>query len=161
MISTNVTRRPVTRRPVTQPAAPGRMVLDKIIIFLCSANVTKLIVGANIDENGTAQIKICRNVCGESDVIHTTTLTSFSATSYLNVYEYKLNEPVMVNVGNYIEVEYSKGSPYQIYYQRNRQRDSNGELLPDRPLVSVVVEGESKQLIFTFMSSVTCTPFII
>ena len=156
MISTNV-----TRRPVTQPAAPGRMVLHEIIRFPCSANVTKLIVGAKIDENGTAQIKICRDVCGESDIIHTTTLTSFSATSYLNVYEYKLNQPVMVNVGNYIAVEYSEGSPYQIYYQRHRQRDSNRKLLPDRPLVSVVVEGESKQLMFTFMSSATCTPFIL
>ena len=157
MFSTSVT--PLVTSPAPQPVAPDQMVSH--INFQCSGNVTELIVGAKLDENATAQIKICNARCGKDDVIHTTTLTSFSATSYINVYECKLIQPVMVDVGNYIAIEYSKDSSY-IYYQHRRWRNSTTEPFKDRPLVSVeVAKGSSKLLMFIFMFSATYTPFIL
>ena len=111
--------------------------LHRDITFNCVANVTKVSVAAKVNKEDTraTKIKICRGGCGGSNNIYTFSLTSFNVTSYLNVYEYVLDPPVVVSQGCYIVTEHSSGSSSSIYYQQ----------LTDKPLMSVKLDRESKE----------------
>ena len=114
---------------------PGK-VSNQRVGFNCNrTTLTNWTVGARIMGNNyqnAGQIIIRTTNVRPSQLPSTTVLRSLNVTSYLNVYEYELDDKIFVRQDQYIAVNST-----QIYYQHCGLMNSQSGRCIDRPLVVV------------------------
>lgn len=131
MAATSLTTYPESRR-------------SPISMSVCSnGHLKKLFVGARITDKGTPPLIYIRSFFSQ-EISFVNNLTSLNATSYRNVYEYKLSQPMRLQ-GTHIVLENGDRSSSQVYYYRYGLMRTRLGLLAfeDQPLISVDVGQNS------------------